>query len=184
MSTIAAFTPTGGDASSQFLSQLRKRTSDLKWLFLAHADESLLDLLADAIDGPTSAVLPIAQSDWNFESSNSLQAVTFAIRQSKVQHIALVGHSEAILDDVNQPEASSSERHLGSQFLLEVKWSQQQIAAAKLHLAEQMEQLATIREVDLAVKANRLRLHALIYLAQSGAFLTYDPSSKLFFPVE
>ena len=174
------------EACASSADPVRHRKGKLKWLFLAHTDEVMLDLLSDAIDESTSAVVPVRQTEWDFNDRQLLEPIMVAIEEAGVQHIALVGHSEAYGNpaDPKEDKGVESENVGSSAPFADSRRTQQQIAAAKSDLVTQLEKLAEVPRVKSAVRSNQLRVHALVYLAQSGSFLTYDSAQKLFFPLE
>ncbi len=190
MASLTQQTRTTNHHLTSLQSLFADQHAKLDWLVIAHNDPVMTGRLDDVVRGKRAAMLKINQQHWELAGTELPEAVEWSIDQAGVQHLLIVGHSQA---DVRPPEATwmgdgidilQSESPTGyNRLLAGASRVQTEIQQVKDHFAAQIDNLCGREQLQAALVAGRLQLHALFYLATSGTFLIYEPASRTFKPV-
>jgi carbonic anhydrase len=190
MASLTQQTPTSNPHITSLQKLFADQTATLDWLVIAHNDPIMSRRLADVVQGKRAAMLNINQADWDLGGTELPEAVEWSIDEAGVQHLLIVGHSQAdaraaqvtwMGDHSGMPESQPQTAY--DRLLAGANRFQAEIQQAKDHFAEQIEHLSAWKELHDAMIAGRLQLHALFYLAPSGTFLIYEPASRVFKPI-
>ncbi len=168
------------------------KEASLDWLVIAHNDPVMLQRLSNIIDESASALLQIPQSDWDFHGQDLPRVINWAVQETGLKHLLLLGHSKAEPTEFAATwigENSATDSHsesAGSSFnrLLDgARRVQQQASRSKSDFQSQVEHLLSLEDVREAVSLGKLKVHALFYMDQAGTFLRYDPAEQAFDPL-
>lgn len=174
-------------------SQLRKTDGGtpqcLQWLILAPQNPMMLERLSQLTSDCESAVLPTPDG-WQPEDHELTEAVRSSILEGRVEHLLIVGHSEAAVGDdtidsrngsVTEPTDQPTSGF--SRLIDGARQSRENVQRAKDDFADQVAKLCRMPVVKQGVLDGTLNLHALFYVAESGAFLLFDIANKSFVPL-
>ena len=180
------------NAHLQSLQQLFEgKHATLNWLVISHDDPRATQRLSQVIDDPSAAMLQVPQQVWDFHGTILPEVVRWSISDASVKHLVLVGHSGA---DVRKPSAtwitngapgsSANARSRYNRLIDGANRVQSRIRASQEHFINQVAQLHQIDEVSQAVSEGRLQIHALFYIAQSGAYMALNEQTRALEPIE
>ena len=157
-------------------------------LVLSHQDEVLTNRIAPVMDGLDSLLLEQPQSHWDFGQSDLVPTISWAIEEAEIHSLYICGHSLANSKTLpvhiaNSAPSESIFRSESVPILERVLENQNRLQDAKRLFASQVDQLLEIPAVDETVQNGGLKVHALFFLAQAGAFMSYDANTSEFQPL-
>lgn len=158
-------------------------------LILIHQDDVLQERLSPVMQCLDSLVLQIPQGAWQFGESHLAAAISWAIREAGIRSIYVCGHSFVTSENStpgtsNNPGAVEEDENANRLWMLgRLLDNQDRLQRAKSHFAHQIDQLINVPAVRSALQDSELRLHALFFLAQAGAFMSYNPNTQEYQPL-
>lgn len=163
----------------------------IQWLVIAHDDPTMVRQMSGVIDRAASAVLPIAQCEWDFGDEHLGQAVRWSLDVAGIEHLLLLGHSQTgpeqaadASDSWLRREADAPVEQTGFHRLFDgARRTQEQLQTSKRQFAQQVAQLLEIESVQRAILAEKLQVHTLFYVAHSGSFLRFRTEDQAFLPL-
>ena len=192
MTALMSETKPVGPCLTSLQGLFEDKHASLNWLVIAHDDAVMLRRLPDAIDERSAAMLRVPQANWSFSGGDLAETVAWSVSQAGLKQLLLMGHSQVgspqhaaswIGGSFGTSNADADQRSSSNRLLAGAKQVQAQIQRSKEHFAAQVGELFKIEEVRQAIAAGNLKLHALFYLEQSGAFLKFDIASGNFEPL-
>ncbi len=197
MSTMTPFTTAPQTTTvGPHLADLRQRfvgkRPSLEWLVIAHNAPAMVRRVMEVVNRNSAAVLQAPQSAWDFDADSLSQAIAWSVSNANLQHLLVVGHSQAMPHDERASPAGDGlgvlplpgcKQSSGDRLLDRVERVQAQIQRSKDHYAQQISRLCGLREVREGLTQGRLQLHCLFYIAESGSFLLFDFVNQTFDPL-
>lgn len=159
-------------------------------LLLIHQDEVLLDRMGPVMQCLDTLVLQIPQGEWQFGESHLATAISWAIQESGIRSLYVCGHSFATSDDPTERSSTLSEGEYDHDENSDRLWmlgrlldNQDRLQRAKTYFANQIDLLIDLPPVQTAIHNAEIRLRALFFLAQAGAFMSYNPNTQDYQPL-
>ena len=157
-----------------------------EWIVIAHRDERLVRSLNAALEQVPVFILEAPQDSWDFLDGELAEAIEWAIQQTSVKHLVLVGHSHATdasgTDGEQQPRSESANRGY-SRLRDGVTRTAARTRESQVWFTQQLEQLVSGGVVRQQALDGDLSVYGLFFLAESASFLAYDPDEKGFLPL-
>ena len=189
---ITKFPNASANPLIETLRRAMEESSDgYEWLVVAHNDDNLVRSLNAALSHVPVFILETAQEEWDFRAGELAEAIEWAIQQTSLKHLVLVGHSHA--GDRSDVESSrtplsqddSVEEGGGSYSRLRngVTRTTARTRESQASLAKQLEQLFAAPVVRKQSLDGDLAVYGLFFIAESASFLAYDPDRKAFLPL-
>lgn len=109
----------------------------------------------------------------SFESSEFVDAITWAVSEAGVTTLTLIGHSQAASIPTDQPGQSFD-------IVQRVRNHNERVEASKLKLNDDYVRCSSSSRLIELLSTGQLSIHALFYLHETGAFLKLDVESREF----
>jgi len=189
---ITQFPNASANPLIETLRQAMEESSDgYEWLVVAHNDDRLVRSLYAALSHVPVFILETPQEKWNFRDGELAEAIEWAIQQTSLKHLALVGHSHAAAGGDADPSRSplsqdeSVEGGSGGYSRLRngVTRTTARTRESQSSFAQQLEQLFAAPAVRKQSLDGDLAVYGLFFIAESEAFLSYEPDRKSFLPL-
>ncbi|TWT78358.1 Carbonic anhydrase [Posidoniimonas polymericola] len=155
----------------------------IECLVVAHNDPKMLSDLTAALDGEAAVVLEASQDVWDFDGEHLPTAIAWAVEQTGLHQVVLVGHTLAGGRQSRASLAAAASRDSYQTLLSGVQQSNTRILAAQERFALQVQQLLQVPQVANRCSSRELSVHGLLYRAESGVFLAYDAGRDTFRPL-
>jgi len=165
----------------QFLQAAHGKTAD--WLVLAHNDVHLLNHLEEAFPDSLLAVISQPQSCWQMSEPLIAEAIGWALCESGVKGVLLIGHSQGglpeehvkLIGGKHRPAAGNNGQAGSSSSPLDrLRQAQARASSVQNHFEKQMDILSRIPALETRLARQQTQLHGLFYRAESGVFFAYD----------
>jgi carbonic anhydrase len=147
----------------------------------------MLSALRSALAGEAAVFLEVSQDTWDFEGGQLRETVEWALEQTQIRHLMLVGHSQSggPRSRVSLAAAESRDVTQGGygRLVAGVQENNARHRAAQDRLAIHVRQMSDIPLVRDRYSDGELALYSLIYRAENGIFLAYDRQEDQFHPL-
>ncbi|MFG0255216.1 MAG: hypothetical protein ACF787_08965, partial [Rhodopirellula sp. JB053] len=166
-------------------STFESAASPIEWLIITHNDPQLLRSLASAFEEESVAFLPISQDSWDSDDVDLEEAIAWAMRQTKITNLLLVGDSQAAAEPSTFKSRWGSEQESGGYARL-LAGAQRKCAddrRAREELAGHIDRLRAMPVVRERLLCGVLAVNGLYYRCESGLFLAYDSDAERFEPL-
>jgi hypothetical protein len=157
-----------------------------EWLLIAHSDDRLVRSLSAALAHLPVFILQAPQESWDFQRGELAEAIEWAIHQTSLKHLALVGHSRIQVDDAAETSSQpvSEDTSSGYQRLREgVTRTTARTRESQARFSQHFEQLISGPVVRQQSLDGDLSVYGLFFIDESAAFLAYDSDRKTFLPL-
>ena len=159
-----------------------------EWLIITHDDQNLECELLSASGGQPAALLKVHQDEWD---NRLLQdAVAWALRHLDLADIVLAGHSQTgpIPEELLATAGGNRSHHSEPEGVYHrladgARQFSREIERANRRFAAQADCLLASPEVQRRLQAGDLRVHTILYRADSGLFFAYRPDCGDFVPL-
>ena len=161
-----------------------KSNNSIEWLVISHDDSRMVRSLCSNLPNKSTAVLEISQSQWDFESKDLAEAFEWALQQSEIKHVVLVGNSQASTSKSRASLVGDGESNGGfSKLLAGVKRNNAQNGDAQKDFASHVQKMSQIPVLHNRWSNGDLEILGIFYRAESGVFVAYDADSNTFQPL-
>lgn len=182
-----AFPTTANNPHIAALEHVFAKSNDtIEWLVITHNDSKMLRSLHFALGDESAAVLEVSQDTWDFEGKQLAETIEWALQQSEIKNLVLVGNSDA-----KGPESRASLVASKSNAALEdgygkllagVQSKNARRLEAQERLAANVQQASQIPVVHNRWSNGELAVHGLFYRAETGFFMAYNTETDSFQP--
>ena len=177
-------------SASPMIEKLRQAMEEsgdgYEWLIIAHSDDHLVRSLNAALSHVPVFILEAPQESWDFQRGELAEAIEWAIHQTSLKHLALVGHSHAHVGDASETSSQPLSEYAGGgyQRLRDgVSRTTARTRESQARFSQQFEQLISAPVVRQQSSDGDLSVYSLFFIAESATFLAYDPDRKTFLPL-
>jgi hypothetical protein len=180
--------------SNPWLRQIREQlpvngNTSVDWLVFAHNDPRMLSGLEAALSGTVMAVVSLPQSCWEMDDEMVEEVLQWAISESSVKGVLLVGHSQGgtpedlvqIMGNTGATRSRSSiDRAASKSPLARAKHAQSKVAGCERHFVNQLEKLGRLAGINHRFLPQPLQTEGLFYRCESGVFCLFDRQNRTF----
>ena len=155
---------------------LASKGSTVHWLVIAHDDPPMIRSLTAALPRDSAALLRVSQDAWDLDGGSLPEAIEWALHETAIENLVLVGHSCADGSNRLSPSEIGRDASPGSYGRLAggVRRHNEQVWETQQRFAAQMRQLAEIPVVHSRRSHGELTVYGLYYRSENDVFLTYD----------
>lgn len=170
---------------SSYVGELRAVFADterpIEWLLIAHDDDQMLNALLSALSGQSAAVLVVSQDKWTTDWEQLSETIEWALQQSEIKNVVLVGQLEAV---ESLPESPTPKSQSGYDRLrLGAQQTNTRTRNAQKEFAAHVDQVAQIPVAHARWSDDALAVYGLFYRCLDGIFLICEPDSDTIRPI-
>lgn len=188
MSTVLSTTSSNSYIES-LEEALSKSVNPVNCLILAHNDSKMIRSLFPALQDENAAMLQASQLLWNSSEGDVAQAIEWALQETKIETLVIVGHSQAeaenhsaMLRDATTETADNSQSS-NSELLTALQQHNSRNKYAQKRFADNFRNLINTSVIQSKLSSKELTVYGLYYQEESGVFSTYNPHLDQFTPL-